>query len=158
MLCFKLWFAGCLIVCIERATRLAKSQQNAGKEYVTVFKLHSSVEGGAPRVLQGLEKLRGALFQRPPLISAVKRQLRVRTVYDSKLLDYDESRDMGKLFFDKITVGSSNRFWGYFFCNYRRAISELENITVNPQKSTVPNSTTLYCFQFSERIQLFVII
>lgn len=48
------------------------------------------------KVRQGLEKLRGALFQRPPLISAVKRQLRVRTVYDSKLLDYDESRNMGK--------------------------------------------------------------
>lgn len=44
---------------------------------------------------QGLEKLRGALFQRPPLISAVKRQLRVRTVYDSVLLDYDEDRNMG---------------------------------------------------------------
>jgi H/ACA ribonucleoprotein complex subunit 4 len=31
-------------VCIEKATRLAKSQQNAGKEYVCVFKLHSAVE------------------------------------------------------------------------------------------------------------------
>lgn len=89
-------FLGCLIVCIDRATRLVKSQQSAGKEYVAIFKLHSSVESVA-KVRQGLEKLRGALFQRPPLISAVKRQLRVRTVYDSKLLDYDESRNMGKL-------------------------------------------------------------
>ncbi|KAI4472149.1 centromere/microtubule binding protein cbf5 [Holotrichia oblita] len=86
---------GCLIVCIDRATRLVKSQQSAGKEYVAVFKLHSTVEGGPSKVIQGLEKLRGALFQRPPLISAVKRQLRVRTVYDSKLLEYDESRNMG---------------------------------------------------------------
>lgn len=85
---------GCLIVCIDRATRLVKSQQSAGKEYVAVFKLHDRVESVA-RVNQGLEKLRGALFQRPPLISAVKRQLRVRTVYDSKLLDYDEDRNMG---------------------------------------------------------------
>lgn len=86
---------GCLIVCIERTTRLAKSQQAAGKEYVTVFKLHSPVES-IKKVTQGLEKLKGALFQRPPLISAVKRQLRVRTVYDSKLFDYDETRNMGK--------------------------------------------------------------
>lgn len=86
--------AGCLIVCIDRATRLVKSQQSAGKEYVTVFKLHSKVDSVA-KVQQGLEKLRGALFQRPPLISAVKRQLRVRSVYDSKLLDYDEERNMG---------------------------------------------------------------
>jgi H/ACA ribonucleoprotein complex subunit 4 len=85
---------GCLIVCIDRATRLVKSQQSAGKEYVAVFKLHSAVES-VLRVNQGLEKLRGALFQRPPLISAVKRQLRVRTVYDSSLLDYDENRNMG---------------------------------------------------------------
>lgn len=35
---------GCLIVCIERATRLVKSQQGAGKEYVCIFKLHSTVE------------------------------------------------------------------------------------------------------------------
>jgi len=62
---------------------------------VAIFKLHGAVESVA-KVRQGLEKLRGALFQRPPLISAVKRQLRVRTVYDSKLLDYDESRNMGK--------------------------------------------------------------
>lgn len=89
-----IFHAGCLIVCIDRATRLAKSQQNAGKEYVAVFKLHSAVESVA-KVKQGLEKLRGALFQRPPLISAVKRQLRVRSVYDSKLLDYDSERNMG---------------------------------------------------------------
>ncbi|KAK2575019.1 hypothetical protein KPH14_008766 [Odynerus spinipes] len=86
--------SGCLIVCIDRATRLAKSQQSAGKEYVAVFKLHSAPES-IQKVNQALEKLRGALFQRPPLISAVKRQLRVRTVYDSWFLDYDEERNMG---------------------------------------------------------------
>ncbi|XP_012233338.1 H/ACA ribonucleoprotein complex subunit 4 isoform X2 [Linepithema humile] len=86
--------SGCLIVCIDRATRLAKSQQSAGKEYTAVFKLHSAVEN-VQKVQQALEKLRGALFQRPPLISAVKRQLRVRTVYDSWLLDYDQERNMG---------------------------------------------------------------
>lgn len=85
---------GCLIVCIDRATRLVKSQQSAGKEYVAVFKLHSAVESLA-KVNQGLEKLRGALFQRPPLISAVKRQLRVRTVYESCLIEYDKERSMG---------------------------------------------------------------
>ena len=46
--------------------------------------------------MQALEKLKGALFQRPPLISAVKRQLRVRNIYKSKLFEYDEDRNMGK--------------------------------------------------------------
>ena len=35
---------GCLIVCVERATRLVKSQQSAGKEYVAIYRLHESVE------------------------------------------------------------------------------------------------------------------
>ena len=84
---------GCLIVCIERATRLVKSQQGAGKEYVCIYRLHESVE--RKRVQQELERLKGALFQRPPLISAVKRQLRVRTVYESKLIEHDEERNLG---------------------------------------------------------------
>ncbi len=86
--------SGCLIVCIDRATRLVKSQQGAGKVYVGVFKLHSVVEDER-LVLQGLEQLTGALFQRPPLISAVKRQLRVRTIYENRLLEYNPQRQMG---------------------------------------------------------------
>ncbi|KAK9891211.1 hypothetical protein WA026_013526 [Henosepilachna vigintioctopunctata] len=86
---------GCLIVCIDRTTRLAKSQQSAGKEYIAVFKLHSPTEGGTAAVLKCLEGLRGSLFQRPPLISAVKRQLRVKSIYDSKLCFYDEDKGLG---------------------------------------------------------------
>ena len=85
---------GCLIVCVERATRLVKSQQGAGKEYVCIFKLHSAVDD-QKAVARGLEKLTGALFQRPPLIAAVKRQLRVRTIYDVKMIEYDKSRQLG---------------------------------------------------------------
>lgn len=55
---------------------------------------HGKVEGGAARVLRGLETLTGALFQRPPLISAVKRQLRIRSIYASKLFEYDEERHL----------------------------------------------------------------
>lgn len=85
---------GNLIVCLDRATRLVKSQQGAGKEYVCIARLHGAVEGGAARVSRGLEQLTGALFQRPPLISAVKRQLRIRTIYESKLYEYDEKRHL----------------------------------------------------------------
>ncbi|KAG8688303.1 centromere/microtubule-binding protein cbf5, partial [Ceratobasidium sp. 423] len=84
---------GCLIVCIDRATRLVKSQQGAGKEYVCVLRLHSVLESekALPRAL---ETLTGALFQRPPLISAVKRQLRIRTIHESKLLEFDNQRNL----------------------------------------------------------------
>ncbi|GMN74558.1 hypothetical protein TIFTF001_053175, partial [Ficus carica] len=84
---------GNLIVCIDRATRLVKSQQGAGKEYVCVARLHSSVPDVA-KVVRALETLSGAVFQRPPLISAVKRQLRIRTIYESKLLEYDADKHL----------------------------------------------------------------
>jgi H/ACA ribonucleoprotein complex subunit 4 len=35
---------GCLIICLNRATRLVKSQQGAGKEYVAILKLHSPLD------------------------------------------------------------------------------------------------------------------
>ena len=85
---------GCLIVCIDRATRLVKSQQGAGKEYVCVIRLHDKVPGGEAQFARGLETLTGALFQRPPLISAVKRQLRIRTIHESKLYEFDNDRHL----------------------------------------------------------------
>ncbi|KEH30544.1 putative tRNA pseudouridine(55) synthase [Medicago truncatula] len=84
---------GNLIVCIDRATRLVKSQQGAGKEYVCIARLHSAVPDVA-KVARALETLTGAVFQRPPLISAVKRQLRIRTIYESKMLEYDAEKHL----------------------------------------------------------------
>lgn len=86
---------GCLIVCIDRATRLVKSQQGAGKEYVAVVRFHDKVPGGEAEFARVLELLTGSLFQRPPLISAVKRQLRIRTIYESKLIEFDNDRHLG---------------------------------------------------------------
>ncbi|VDQ11822.1 unnamed protein product [Trichobilharzia regenti] len=86
--------SGCLMVCIDRATRLVKSQQTAGKEYVCVFRLHKSVDD-VKRIQKAVESLTGALFQRPPLVAAVKRQLRVRTIYECKLLESHASLCLG---------------------------------------------------------------
>lgn len=84
-----------MIVCIDRATRLVKSQQGAGKEYVCVIRLHDKLPGGEAQFARALETLTGALFQRPPLISAVKRQLRIRTIHESKLYEFDNERQLG---------------------------------------------------------------
>ncbi|KAG2213588.1 hypothetical protein INT46_002740 [Mucor plumbeus] len=84
---------GGLIVCVDRATRLVKSQQGAGKEYVCILRLHDAIDG-EKKLAQAIETLTGALFQRPPLISAVKRQLRVRTIHESKLLEFDNDRHL----------------------------------------------------------------
>ena len=64
-----------------------------GKEYVAVLRLHDSL-ADERKLGQSLETLTGALFQRPPLISAVKRQLRIRTVYQTELLEFDNKRHL----------------------------------------------------------------
>lgn len=85
---------GCLITCLNNSTRLVKAQQSAGKEYVAVVKLHGGIDK-VSKLEKAIETLTGACFQRPPLISAVKKELRVRTIYESKLIEYDEKRNMG---------------------------------------------------------------
>jgi H/ACA ribonucleoprotein complex subunit 4 len=67
---------------------LAKSQQTAGKEYIGILRMHGNLESDV-KLQKVLKTLTGSLFQKPPEISAVKRELRVRTIYESELLDYD---------------------------------------------------------------------
>lgn len=83
---------GSLIICINRATRLVKSQQNAGKTYIGVLRLHDKVS--EKKVTAALERLQGPCFQRPPLIAAVKRVLRVRNIYENSLVEYDKQRHL----------------------------------------------------------------
>lgn len=73
--------------------QLSNTLHATGKEYVAVLRLHSALPSPSalPRAIQTLT---GALFQRPPLISAVKRQLRIRTIYESNLLEFDEKRNL----------------------------------------------------------------
>ena len=59
-----------------------------------MIRLHGPIKN-AKRLEKVLEKLTGAVYQRPPLISAVKRQLRIRTIYQSRLIEYDEQRHLG---------------------------------------------------------------
>jgi H/ACA ribonucleoprotein complex subunit 4 len=74
--------------------RCFRGPQGAGKEYVGIVRLHDAIDNSA-KLARAVETLTGALFQRPPLISAVKRQLRIRTIYESKLIEYDPERKLG---------------------------------------------------------------
>lgn len=62
---------------------------------MAVIRLHDKLPGGQAQFARALETLTGALFQRPPLISAVKRQLRIRTIHESKLIEFDNDRHLG---------------------------------------------------------------
>merc|ERR1711935_1292636 len=95
---------GCLIVCLNRATRLVKAQQSAGKEYIGIVRFHDDIEN-ISQITKALEDLRGAVFQMPPLNSAVKRELRIRTLYDTKLLDFNKDSKLG-VFWLKCEAGT----------------------------------------------------
>ena len=56
---------GCLIVCLNRATRLAKAQQTAGKEYVGILRMYEPLSD-VSKLEKVVQQMTGALFQKPP--------------------------------------------------------------------------------------------
>lgn len=78
---------GVLPLGIERATRVMQLLIEAPKEYVCLMRLHRSVDENRLRNI--FDEFQGKIFQIPPLKSAVKRELRVRTVYYVKILEID---------------------------------------------------------------------
>jgi len=81
-----------------------KAQQSAGKEYIAIVRLHDAVKNEAT-ISKALDMLTGAVFQMPPLNSAVKRELRIRTLYDMKLFEYDPETRLG-VFWVKCEAGT----------------------------------------------------
>ena len=70
-------FLVCSTTCLSSAGPNSTSVRDAPRAFHLMCGA-AQVEGGAPKVARAIETLTGALFQRPPLISAVKRQLRIR--------------------------------------------------------------------------------
>jgi len=95
---------GCHIVCLNRATRLVKAQQSAGKEYVGIVRFHDDIKKES-MIVKALDQMKGAVFQMPPLNSAVKRELRIRTIYDAKLLDFNPESKLS-VFWMKCEAGT----------------------------------------------------
>ncbi len=70
---------GVLPVMLGDATKVVKALLLAPKEYVCLMRLHHPVREGAVREI--CAEFTGKIYQRPPIKSAVKRNLRVRTIY-----------------------------------------------------------------------------
>lgn len=77
---------GVLTICLNRATRLAKSQQNAGKTYICAIEFEKETTN--EKFKAACKKLTGHLFQRPPLMCAVKRDLRLRWIYEINIIEF----------------------------------------------------------------------
>ncbi len=78
---------GVLPVTLEDSTKIVQALLYSGKEYVCVMKLHGDTqEDKIRRVLGEFEDL---IYQRPPLRSSVKRQLRTRRIYYNEYIEMD---------------------------------------------------------------------
>lgn len=84
--------SGVLTICLNRATRLTKSQQTLGKEYVCIIEFEETPSKKG--FMKATEKLTGLLYQRPPLMCAVKRDLRLRNIYRIEVLEFSKSKKL----------------------------------------------------------------
>lgn len=79
---------GTLIICLNNATRLVKSQAEDGKEYICVIKMHGDTT--LHDFEQACKKFIGRVFQKPPEVAGVKKRLRVRRIYELEILEFEQ--------------------------------------------------------------------
>ena len=80
---------GLLPISLGNATKALPILLYGPKEYVAIIRLHNSVN--QTKLYDCINQFKGPIYQRPPQRSAVKRQTRIRNIYDIKVLD-DTSR------------------------------------------------------------------
>ena len=76
---------GVLPITLEDSTKIVQALLYSGKEYVCVMKLHGDAEEA--KVRKVLSEFEDEIYQRPPLRSAVKRQIRTRRIYYNEFLE-----------------------------------------------------------------------
>ena len=70
---------GVLPIGIDSATRVSQLLLPAGKEYVCLMTMHKEMP--EDQIYEIFDQFTGKIYQTPPVKSAVKRELRVRTIY-----------------------------------------------------------------------------
>jgi H/ACA ribonucleoprotein complex subunit 4 len=78
---------GVLPVALGNATKIVKVLLLSDKEYICLMSLHDTAQ--KDRLEKIFHELQGPIFQTPPIMSAVKRELRIRNIYELKLLERD---------------------------------------------------------------------
>jgi H/ACA ribonucleoprotein complex subunit 4 len=80
--------SGVLVVMTGKAARLAPILLSEEKEYVCALRTHGEVTEG--QMHEVISQFTGRIYQRPPLKSAVARNLRIRAIHGIELLDASE--------------------------------------------------------------------
>lgn len=78
---------GVLPIAFDDATRALDALLVGDKEYVGVLELHQDVPDD--RLEAMVRRFTGPVYQTPPVRSAVKRQMRVRTIHELEILERD---------------------------------------------------------------------
>lgn len=80
--------SGVLVVMLGNAVRLTPILHRDDKEYVCLLRLHKDTS--LPDLEQAVASFTGKIYQRPPRRSAVKRNLRIRTIHELEILDIEK--------------------------------------------------------------------
>ena len=80
---------GALTLLLGKATRLTEVVLSANKTYIAVLRM--SREFTTDELENAMSRLRGKIFNVPPEISAVKVQVRTRTIHEFSVLDESEN-------------------------------------------------------------------
>jgi len=86
---------GILPITLEDSTKVVQALLYSGKEYVCVMKLHGNAE--EEQVKKVLSEFEDEIYQRPPLRSSVKRQIRTRRIYYIDFLEMDQRNVLFKV-------------------------------------------------------------
>ncbi|MCL1978842.1 MAG: RNA-guided pseudouridylation complex pseudouridine synthase subunit Cbf5 [Methanomassiliicoccaceae archaeon] len=81
------YVSGVLPICLGKAVRLTDIVLSSDKEYVCLMRLHKDVE--KDKIVRVMGKFAGKIYQTPPVRSAVKRQMRIRTIEALEILEID---------------------------------------------------------------------
>ena len=79
------YVSGVLPITLGKAVRLTDVVLSSDKEYICLMRLHS--DRSESRIREVVSRFIGKIYQLPPVRSAVKRQLRIRTIKDLEILD-----------------------------------------------------------------------
>lgn len=85
------YVSGVLPVTLGKAVRLTDVVLSSDKEYICLMRLHA--DRPEKRIREVMSRFVGKIYQLPPVRSAVKRQLRIRTIKELEVLDI-QGRDV----------------------------------------------------------------
>lgn len=86
---------GVLPIALENATRITQTLLTAGKEYIALMHLHKPIE--KKEIIKAFRNFTGKIKQLPPIKSAVKREIREREIYYTKILEIEKQDILFKI-------------------------------------------------------------